>query len=279
MPGVRVLLAVVAVLFGTGCGYDDGRDLPGVVEGATPPDSRLVGACGGSPGLIESPSYTCTLFSPGEPRGVAIAVADALVDQGFEVSCRGGGVQIRLTGLRDDVRVDAETTGDGTVTTSGGVVNVFDPGYVPPGAEAIPPGSVALRLSASRQSDASASFYRSWISEGASCSTEGFRRLPTLDACIDGWNAPGNDTRRRLALRRARVPAASIVHLSDAPGVSNGCHFGFLARRGRYLMLEGRWRGDRLDWAEPELGYFSGEGFEPDARLRGDGMLVLVGRG
>ena len=276
MPRVPVLLAVLAVLSATGCGYDDGRDLPGVVEGATPPDSRLVGACGGSSGLIESPSHTCTLFSPGEARGVAITVAGALVDQGFEVSCRGGGVQITVTGLRDDVRVDAEITADGTVTTSGGVVNVFDPGYVPPAAEAIPPGSVALRLSASRQSDASASFYRSWIREGTSCSAEGFVRLLTLDSCIDGWNARGNDARRRLALRRARVPAASIVHLSDAPGVSNGCHFGFLARRGRYLMLEFRRHDDRLDWAGPELGYFSGEGFEPDARLRADGMLVLV---
>lgn len=277
MPRISGLLALLVVATGAGCGYDEGKDLPGIVEAVAPAASHVVGTCGGSSGLIESPSHGCTFFAPGEPRKVAVAVARALIKQGFEVSCRGGGMTIEVTGLRGDVRAAAEITGDGTVTTSGGVVNVFAPGYVPPGADPIPTGSVALKLSASRQSDASAGFNQSRIREGAPCSTTGLRRQ-TLDLCIEEWNGLGNERNRRLALQRARVPAASVFRLSVS-GVSSGCHFGFLARRGRYLILQSTWEDDHLAWAEPEVGYSSGKRFEPHAKLRPDGTLRLIRRG
>jgi hypothetical protein len=277
MSRISGLLALLVLVTGAGCGYDEGKDLPGIVEAAAPAGSQVVGACGGSPGLIEPPSHGCTFFASGESRKVAVAVARALIKQGFEVSCRGGGVTIEVTGLRGDVRADSEITGDGTVTTSGGVVNVFAPGYVPPGADPIPTGSVALELSASRQSDASAGLFRTRIREGAPCSAAGLRRQ-TIDSCIEQWNSLGNETNRRLALQRARAPAVNVFRLSEVSDVSSGCQFGFLAPRGRYLILESTWEDDHLVWAKPELGYFSGKGFQPHAKLRPDGTLRLIRR-
>jgi hypothetical protein len=162
-------IPIVLVCLAVACGYDEGDDLPEVVERATPAGATPVGGCGGSPGLIESPSHECTYLVRGEAGDVTRAVADALLQQGFDVSCRGGETTVEVAGLRGDVRVRAEITAAGSLTDDGdGVVNVFDEGYAPSRAKPIPRGSVALSLSASRQSEASADFQREWIAGGFS---------------------------------------------------------------------------------------------------------------
>lgn len=257
------------------CGYDAGKDLPGVVDRATPAGAEPVGECGGSPGLIESPSHHCTYFVPGELNEVTTVVADALVEQGFDVSCRGDQTTVEIAGLRGNVRVHAEVTADGSLTDDGdGAVNVYEPGYVPRRAQPIPAGSVALSLAASRQPEASADFQREWNAGGFVCA-EDVLEEQTLQGCVETWNGPDNAANRRLALGRVRVPAAYVVLQSNEPGVSSGCFFGFLAHRGRYLIFESSWKDGGLVFAEPELGYSSQKGFDADANVRGDGTLEL----
>jgi hypothetical protein len=268
-------VAISVLVFAAACGYDEGRDLPGVVEQATPAGAELVGECGGSPGLIESPSHGCTYFVPGEADEVTSAVADALAEQGFDISCRGDETTVEIAGLRGNVRVHAEVTADGSLTDDGdGAINVYEPGYVPPRAQPIPAGSVALDLNASRQSEASADFQREWIADGFTC-TEDVLQEQTLEGCVEAWNGPDNAANRRLALGRVRVPAAYVVPRSNEPGVSSGCFFGFLAHGGRYLFFESAWRDGGLVFATPELGYSSQKGLDADARVRGDGTLEL----
>jgi hypothetical protein len=213
---------------------------------------------------------------PGEADEVTTAVAGALADQGFDLSCRGGEAAVEIAGLRGNVRVRAEVTADGSVSNSGdGAVNVFGPGYVPPGARPIPAGSVALSLSASRETEAGAGFQRRWVAGGVACNEEGLQGQ-TLVGCVGEWNGPRNEANRRLAVRRMRVPAAHVLLLrSEEPGVSSGCFFGFLAHGGRYLIFEGSWREGHLAFAKPELGYASGKGLDADAHVLRDGSLAL----
>jgi hypothetical protein len=257
------------------CGYDTGRDLPGVVDRATPAGAELVGECGGSPGLIESPSHGCTYVVRGELDEVTTVVADALVEQGFDVTCRGDEATVEVAGLRGNVRVSAEVTADGSLTDDGdGAVNVYEPGYSPPRARRIPAGSVALSLAASRQSEASADFQREWIAGGFACA-EDVLEEQTLEGCVEAWNGLDNEANRRLASRRMRLPVAYVVLRSNEPGVSSGCFFGFLAHRGRYLIFESSWKDGSLVFAKPELGYSSQKGLDADARVRGDETLEL----
>jgi hypothetical protein len=275
-PGA--LLAAVLLVATAGCGWDEGKDLPPIVEAATPPAARLVGACGRSPGLVEAPSHGCTFFAPGGLAQVIGHVAAALASEGFAVSCSGDDSVAEVRALRGDVEVLGGVTADGTVTVAEGdpsVVNVFEPGYKPPGARPIPRGFVALRLSALRTTSSSAERERGRVARGVPCTEEGLRRQ-TLQGCLDGWNAVGNEAARRRARRDARLPGAEVLLLAVGPGVSRGCFVGFLARDGRYLYFRSRWRDERLAWAPPELGYHSGQGFDPEARLRGDGTLVAL---
>jgi hypothetical protein len=275
------VVGLAAVALATSCGYDEGKDLPAIVERATPGGARVVGSCGGSSGLIESPSHGCTFFVTGEPAEVTVAVAIALVKQGFDVSCRGAPQAAEITGLRGNVRATGKVTDNGAAVvsaTDSSAVNVYPAGYVPEGGKPIPAGQVALRLDASRQSEASVASYRSWVANGVPCTRDGLRRQ-TLDECVDQWNAPANGANRRLAASRARVPEADVLlRRSNEPGVSTGCFFGFLAPRGRYLILKGAWQGDRLAWEEPELGYAKKKDVDPEAELRPDGTLVLLQR-
>jgi hypothetical protein len=264
------------VLFAAACGYDEGKDLPGIVERAAPAEAELIGECAGPGGLIESPSYHCTYFAHGEAIEVTTAVADALAEQNFDVSCRDGDIAIEIAGFRADVGVRAEVTADGSVTDSGdGAVNVFEPGYVPPGAKPIPTGAVALALSASRLTDAGADTQQEWVADGVACSADRLRQQ-TLAGCVEAWNGPGNDTNRLLVVRRLRVPAAYVLLLrSHEPGVSTGCFFRFLAPRGRSLDFESSWREGSLVFEKAQLGYASGRGLDADARVRRDGTLEL----
>jgi hypothetical protein len=259
-----------------GCGYDEGEDLPPIVEGVVPEGAEQVGECGGSPGLIESPSHHCTYFVPGELDEVTEDVAEALTDEGFDLSCRRDAVAVEIAGLRPNVSVRSEITADGSVKDSGdGAVNVYEPGYVPAGARSIPAGAVALYVSVSRQSEAGLGTQRAWTSSGFECAEETLHRQ-TLEGCTEAWNAPMNEANRRLARTRMRVPVAYVI-LSDSnePGVSSGCFFGFLAHEGRYLIFESSWTDAGLVFSEPELGYSSQKGLDANALVRRDGMLEL----
>lgn len=267
------VLMILLVVLAAACGYDEGKDLPAVVEGVRPAGAELVGECTGSPGVIESPSRECTYLVPGETDEVTAAVAEELANQGFAVSCRLNETTTEIAGLRGKVRVRAEVTADGSVTDGGGV-NVYEPDHVPPGGKAIPAGSVALWLTASRQREASANFQRHWIASGLPC-TEGVLNDQTLEACVAGWNASDNPGKRQLVRRRMRVPVADVFLRSNGPGVSSGCFFGFLAHGGRYLMFESSWREGSLVFAKPQLGYSSAKGLNANARVRPDGGLTL----
>jgi hypothetical protein len=272
--GFRALILFLLV-FAAACGYDEGKDLPAVVDRATPAGAELVGECTGSSGLIESPSHECAYLVPGDADEVTAAVAEALADQGFAVSCRGNETTIEIAGLRGNVRVRAQVTADGSVThDGGGVVNVYDPGYVPPRAQPIPADSVALSLGASRQREASDGFQREWIAGGFPC-TEDVLKDQTLEGCVAAWNGPHNGAKRRHVLRRMRVPVAYVYLRSNGPGVSSGCFFGFLAHAGRYLIFKSSWREGRLVFAKPELGYSSAKGLDANARVRPNGRLRL----
>jgi hypothetical protein len=268
-------ILILASLVTAGCGYDEGEELPGIVARATPAGAKLVGECGGSPGLIESPSRECTYTVAGEAGDVTNAVADALVAVGFDVSCRRDENTIRITALRANVRVDAHVIEDDSLTNHGdGAVNVHGRGYVPTGARRIPAGSVALSVNASRQSEASADFHREWIADGFACSAI-VLHAQTLEGCVEAWNSHANERNQRLVVRRMRVPAAYVRLRSDEPGVSSGCFFGVLARQGRYLIFESTWKNGSAAFARPELGYASGKGFDANARVRGDGTFHL----
>jgi hypothetical protein len=265
---------VLTVVVGAGCGYDDGKDLPAIVESATPREATRVGPCSGSSGLIESPSLGCTFVVRGAAGEVAASVARALAEDGFDVSCRRSAQVVELAGLRGDVRVSAEVIPAGSIVADDDLVNVHESGYVPPGARAIPRGSVALALTAARQSAASEDFQRGWVRHGFGCEPGELReRSPA--GCVDAWNAQENERNRRRALRRMRVPVAYVSLRGDSPGVAQGCFFGFLARGGRYLMFESSWAGDRASFTAPELGYATGRGYDANARVREDGTLVL----
>jgi hypothetical protein len=267
--------ALASVVTAAACGYDEGKDLPAVVEQAAPRAAELVGECGGTSGFIESPSHSCTYLAPGQTFGVTREVAGALARQGFAVSCRGGDETVEIAGLRGNVRAHAEITAGGSVSDAGGdVINVHSPGFEPAGAKAIPARSVAVKLTASRQSEASANFWRAWIAAGVACSEDGLRQQ-TLTGCLEEWNGSSNEANRRLAVRRLRARVAYVVVSSEKAGVSSGCFFGFLARRGRYLIFKSSWRQGDLVFAEPELGYASGKGLDADARVGRDGKLEL----
>jgi hypothetical protein len=271
-----VVLAAVLLVVAAGCGYDEGRDLPPVVDAATPPGARLVGACGGSPGLIERPSHACTFLTPGSPSRVVAQVATALESEGFAVSCQGDDAVAELRALRGSVHVLAEATGEGTVVldeSDPSVVNVSTSASSSPGGRPIPSGFVALRLAALRTEGAERE--RAWIEGGVECAAPALRRQ-TLQGCVEGWNARGNEAARSRARRDARRPGAEVFLLAAGPSVARGCFVGFLAREGRYLTYESRWRDGRLVWATPELGYHDGQGFDPEARLRADGTLVPI---
>ena len=277
---VAISAAALTAWLVAGCGYDDGDDLPAVVEAATPANASRVGACGGSSGLIDFPSYGCTYVVAGDAGDVAAVVAAGLAEQGFAVSCRMGAEEtIEVDGLRDDVSARAEVTDEGSIVVSdhGEVVNVYGKGGVSPGGKQIPRDAVALSLTASRQSDASVEFQRSWVRGGVAC-TEADLRQRTIAGCVTAWNQPENEANRKLALRRMRIAVAYVLLDQAGAGVADGCFFGFLANGGRYLMFDADWEDGELAFAEPELGYSSGKGLDADALVRPDGTLRLKPR-
>jgi len=199
LPARLIALCLLAPLVAA-CGYDTGSDLRPALERVTPPGARVIGACGGSSGLIDEPSYTCTYLFPGEGGEVADQIATALRTDGFAVSCSRPG---ELAALRGDVRITAELTPGGWISTMGGVVNVYPPGYRPEGSRAVAKGSVAVDLSASRQPKASADFWRRYVAGGGRCDRPLVLPHP-LEVCVTWWNGEvgmrASDTaaRRRL---------------------------------------------------------------------------------
>jgi hypothetical protein len=262
-----ILGTVVSLLVLAGCGYDDGGDLVPVVEAATPAGARVLTACGGSTGLIESPSQSCTFFAPGDGGAVTAAVARALRRDGFDAACRRPG---EVTAVRDDVRVVAEVVQHGSVVASGGVANVFGGGYRPRGAESIPAGSVALKIDASRLVDASASFWRSLAREGGSCSAP-LPKPNLAESCVNWWNGRGRATGDDAVRRGARPP----VEIRAASGIEKATCTYTLRARGRFLRVTARY--ERRDWIWPPLRELNRPGtFRPNARLNEDGRLDLI---
>lgn len=255
------MVAALAIL--EGCGYDTGRDLPGVVAEVTPVGARLLTSCGGSSGLIESPSHGCTFFAPGEGGAVTGAVARALREHGFEVACPTPG---QITAVRDDVRVLAQVTQYGSV---GGSV-VFDMGYRPRGSQLIPAGSVALRIDASRLETANASFWRSQARKRGRC--EAALPKPNLSQyCVNWWNHVGQPTGDK-ALRLGAQPP---VQIRTEWGIERATCSYTLQTPAGYAGVSARFV--RGNWIWPELRKITRpDTFRPNARLNEDGRLDLT---
>jgi len=252
----RVTLGIVAFLFVVaGCGYDDGADLAPVVERATPADARILSACGGSGGLIESPSRSCTFLAPGDGGAVTTALANALREDGFEVACRRPG---EVTAVRDDIRFLAEVTQHGSVDAPGG-------------DKPIPAGSVAVKIDASRLVEASAAFWRGLAREGGSCAAP-VPKPNLAQFCVNWWNVSGIDTASDAVRRGARPPAEVRPAWGNQP---KACTY-TLRARGRFLRVTARSEpGGGFIW--PRLRALSRPGaFRPNALLSEDGRLDLT---
>lgn len=251
----RVIIGMVAFLFVVaGCSYDDGADLAPVVEHATPSGARVLAACGGSSGLIDYADRSCTFFAPGESGAVTTEIANALRGDGFDVACRRPG---EVTAVRDDIRLLAEVTQHGTVDAPGG-------------AKAIPAGSVAVKIGASRLAQASASVWRSRAREGGRCAAT-VPKPNLAEFCVNWWNVSGIDTGSD-AVRRGARPRVEV-----RPAWKSGaetCTY-TLRARGRFLRVTARSVPDGFIW--PRLRALSRPGaFRPNAHLNEDGRLYLV---
>jgi hypothetical protein len=270
---VLVLVAAAA-----GCGYDTGGDLRPVVADATPPGARLVGACGGSSGVIESPSHSCKYLVPGNAGQAAVRVAQALEQNGFRVSCEARGYEITLLGERGDIRVVARAVAAGTVIGDGDVVNV-NPGTAATGGRQIPRGFAFLDLDASRRIDTSEEL----AVRSGSCAAPALAQLGRrarggsleLVRCELGWNPPANARSRRMVARRHPAP---IVAVFDDTRV-DGCVFRFVVGRAAY-DVKAEWVDSRLVVDRPLLQRIYGVGdprtwLHANARLRPNGTLAL----
>ena len=265
-PARLVALCILPAL-GAACGYDAGSDLRPAVERVTPPGARVVGACGGSSGLIDEPSYSCTYLIRGEGGELADEIATALRKDGFAVSCSRPG---EVAALRRNVRVTAELTPGGWTSTRGGVVNVYPPGYRPEGSRAVPKGSIAVNLSASRQAEASADFWRHYVAEGGRCDRPLVLPHP-LELCVTWWNGEVGMKTSETAARRRLGPQVRIVR-SELPGVS-ACTYTLRAANG-FTATTGRFDHGRWIWS-PLRAVARPSRFVPNARLGPNGVLAL----
>jgi hypothetical protein len=257
------MVASLAVL--AGCGYDTGRDLPGVVSDVTPAGARLLTHCSGSSGLIDSPSHTCTFIARGQGSSMTSAVARALREHGFEVACRDPG---QVTAVADDVRVLVEVTQYGWVVVGDGGVNVFPSGYRPRGSRPIPAGSVVIEIDASRLEEASASFWRSLARVGGSC--EANLPKPNLaEYCVNWWNGVGHPT----AAKALRLGARPKVEVRADWGIERSACTFTLSTPAGYRRVTARF--EHGDWIWPGLREVRGVTFRPNALMHEDGRLDL----
>lgn len=269
---------LVLVAAAAGCGYDAGGDLRPIVADATPPGARLVGMCGGSTGVIESPSHSCKYLVPGNAGEAVASVARALAQTGFRISCEARGYEITLLGERGDVRVLARAVAAGTVIDDGDVVNV-NPGARATGGNRIPRGSAFLDVDASRRTDTSEEL----AVRPGSCAAGALAQLGRragggsleLVRCELAWNHRPNAWVRRLVARRHPATRAAVyVDLR-----LDGCAFQFAVGRAAY-EVKAEWVGERLVVARPVFQRIYGDGdprtwFHANARLRPNGALAL----
>jgi len=269
VPLGRLVALCFAIAILSACGYDTGVDLPPVLERVVPSGARPVTTCGGSSGLIDEPSYSCTYLVRGEAGAIADRIARALRRDGYAVSCPRPG---ELAALRDDVRVTAEVTAGGSISRSGGVANVFPSGYRPEGSHPIPQGFVALDLGAIRQSEASAAFWRGQVAAGLPCDRAPVAPDP-LEVCITWWNGPVGSATSETARRRRAGPGVRVVR-SEHPGVST-CTYTVRVPDGFQRLIA---RFDHGTWIWPPLRAVARpRPFRPNARLARDGRLSLKG--
>jgi hypothetical protein len=268
MEALRAVFTGVLMLALTaGCAYDQGRDLPPIVERVTPAGARLLTACGGSSGLIEEPSHGCTFFARGDGATVTARVAQALRRDGFNVACRRPG---EIAAVRGNVRVLAEVTQYGSVVAWGGIANVYPAGYRPRRSKPIPARSVALAIDASRLEASSASFWRQHVREGGRCNAP--LPKPNLDEhCVNWWNGVGIPT-AEAALRRRVLPP---VEVRRRTGIARATCTYTLRTASGYLRVTARF--ERGDWVWPPLHRVDRpRSFRPNALLNEDGRLQLT---
>jgi hypothetical protein len=262
---VALTSTAIVLLLLAGCGFDEGRDLRPVVERTMPESSRLLGACGGSSGLIDYPSYDCTALARGEGAGTTQTMASALRNAGFDVACPAAG---SLVATHRDIRVTADVTQWGSIGGFG-----ITPGtWRPRGSHPIPHGFVALRLAASRLSDSSAAFYRQLIAKGGRCDRPLLKPNPVL-GCVVWWNGPVGRRTREAVPWRSAGPGVEVV-ANNREGES-ACTYTIRNRRG-FLGVTARFDGD---WHWPPLRRVRGRvTFRPNARIYpGDELLVARG--
>jgi hypothetical protein len=172
-------------------------------------------------------------------------VANALREDGFEVACRTPG---EVTAVRDDIRVLAKVTQDGSAA-----------------------GSVAVKIDASRLAEASASYWRNLAREGGRCAAP-VQKPNLAEFCVNWWNVSGIDTGSDAVRRGARSP------VEVRPAWGNGtetCTY-TLRARGRFLRVTARSDPDGgFIW--PPLRALTRPGaFRPNAHLDEGGRLNLM---
>jgi hypothetical protein len=263
----RLLVLSLLLPLVAGCGYDEGADLRPAVERITPPGGVALEACGGSSGLIDYPSHSCTYLVRSTTAAATQSLASTLRREGFVVSCRQPG---ELAALRGDVRVTAEVTEHGSISTAGGVVNVLRGGYRAEGARRIPSGSVVVRVGAIRQSESSAAFWRRQVEEGGRCDQSPAPINP-LEHCVNWWNGPVGRTTSE-SVRRRRIGGPVQIVAAERPGVSS-CTYMIRARDG---FAEVGAKFDHGDWAwqQPRRVRRPAR-FRPNATLYAHGWLAL----
>jgi hypothetical protein len=115
----RLVSAIALSLVLAGCsGYGELRS---VVGDATPDSAERVGKCQefGVYGVIDNAAYGCAFFVAGTRDGIALAVAESLVAQGFTARCREDAFDgtIEFHGERESIRAYGTVSRRGSVIT------------------------------------------------------------------------------------------------------------------------------------------------------------------
>jgi hypothetical protein len=171
--------------------------------------------------------------------------------------------------MRDDVRVTADVTQWGSLRGSAVTTGTWRP----VGSRAIPRGSVALRLDASRLSHSAKAFYRELIAKGGRCDRPLPRPSPVRQ-CAVWWNGPvGRPTREAVPWQTAGLD----VEIAGRNRVGESTCTYTIQNGGSFLRLTARFDGD---WHWPRLRRVARvPTFSPNARLFPGDELLEARRG
>lgn len=145
--------AAAALVLGGCAGYGELRS---VVGAATPDGAERIGKCQefGVYGVIDDAAYGCAFFVRGTRDGVALAIAQSLVREGFTARCHeeSEGV-IEFHGERGSIRAYGRVSRRGSVITMSGdqALNIHeDTRFLHSDYRRAPDGHVIVKVGASR---------------------------------------------------------------------------------------------------------------------------------